>query len=164
MPATNQREALLQTIERKPHLNDRFELIQRIDPNGGGGQFSLVLRARDRHGDRDVALKFFDPSQRGDVYRWESFKRETELLPQFQGKPDILQCLCPLTEFKEPFENQLGIVFNVDFAFYAELAKCDDHSLADGLEKPVIAGFRKGNRLIVRVPRWFWHASQEGLH
>jgi hypothetical protein len=56
---TSQREALLQTIEKKPHLNDRFEKIERIDPDGGGGQFSLVLRARDRHTTQEVALKFF---------------------------------------------------------------------------------------------------------
>lgn len=85
-----------------------------------------MLKARDRHTSQDVALKFFDPSQRNDTYRWESFKREVELLPRFSGRPDILQCVCPITEFKEPFQNPLGIVIHVDFAFYAvELAEYD---------------------------------------
>lgn len=122
----SQRDALLRTIEQKPHLSNRFEAMQRIDANGGGGQFSLVLRARDGHTNRDVALKFFDPAQRTDMYRWESFKREVELLPRFDGRPDILQCVCPITEFQEPFQNPFGIVLNVDFAFYAvELAEYD---------------------------------------
>jgi serine/threonine protein kinase len=122
----SQRDALLQTIEKKPHLNDRFEGMQRIDAEGGGGNFSLVLKARDRHTSRDVALKFFDPQKLTEKYRWESFKREVELLPRFDGKQDILQCICPLTEFKEPFENALGIVLHVDFAYFAiELAAYD---------------------------------------
>ena len=100
--------------------------MQRVDPEGGGGQFSLVLRARDRHTNQDVALKFFDPNQRRDLYRWESFKREVDLLPHFQGKLDILQCVSPLMEFEERFQNPSGIVYIVEFAFYAvELAQCD---------------------------------------
>ena len=122
----SQRDALLRTIEQKPHLNNRFEAMQRIDANGGGGQFSLVLRARDGLTNQDVALKFFDPAQRTDVYRWEAFKREVELLPQFNGRSDILQCVCPISEFKEPFQNAIGIVLHIDFAFYAvELADYD---------------------------------------
>jgi len=123
---TAQREALLQTIEQKPHLNGRFERMERIDQHGGGGQFSLVFRALDRHTKQDVALKFFDPTQRTDMYRWESFKREIDLLPEFNRKPDILQCLSGLMEFKENFTSQLGIIFGVDFAYYAvELAEYD---------------------------------------
>lgn len=121
-----QRDALLRTIEQKPHLSNRFERMQRIDADGGGGQFSLVLRAHDRHRNREVALKFFDPAQRSDAYRWECFKREVDLLPGFDGRPDILQCVCPMTEFKEPFQNHVGIVLHIDFAFYAvELAAYD---------------------------------------
>jgi serine/threonine protein kinase len=127
LTAKNQRDALLQTIEQKAHLHDRFEKMQRIDPDGGGGHFSLVLSARDRHSKKDVALKFFDPMKRADAYRWECFKREAELLPRFDGKPDILQCLCPMTEFAEGFAHPVtGLVFNVDFAYYAvELAEYD---------------------------------------
>ena len=130
----NQRDALLRTIEQKTHLSNRFEGMQRIDADGGGGQFSLVMRARDRHTNREVALKFFDPAQRTDIYRWESFKREIELLPEFNGKADILQGVCPLTEFIEPFQNPFGIVLHIDFAFYAvELAEYDVNSaIVDG--------------------------------
>ena len=96
MPATSQREALLQTIEKKAHLNDRFEGMRRIDQEGGGGQFSLVLRARDRDTNRDVALKFFDPSQRSDLYRWESFKREVDILPRFQGRLEYTAMSCSI--------------------------------------------------------------------
>jgi serine/threonine protein kinase len=127
LAAKSQRDALLQTIEQKPHLNDRFEKMQRIDPDGGCGQFSLVVRARDRHSGRGVALKFFDPVKRSDTYRWECFKREAQLLPTFSGKPDILQCLCPMKEFQEGFQHPVtGLVFYVDFAYYAvELAEYD---------------------------------------
>jgi serine/threonine protein kinase len=122
----SQRDAILQTIEQKPHLNDRFERMLRIDAEGGGGCFSLVLKAWDRHTNREVALKFYDPAKRSETYRWESFKREVLLLPTFDGKPDILQCVCPLTEFKEPFAHATGIVLDVDFAYYAvELATYD---------------------------------------
>lgn len=156
MPASNQRDALLRTIEQKRHLKDqRFEGMQRIDPEGGGGQFSLVLKAKDRHSNRDVALKFFDPAKRGDAYRWESFKREVELLPRFLGKSDILQCVCPLTEFQEPFENPAGIELKIDFAFYAvELANCDVSAAIAGnkwspLERLVC--FRSMCRAVQRV-------------
>lgn len=100
--------------------------MQRIDADGGGGQFSLVLRARDRHSNRDVALKFFDPAKRSETYRWECFKREAQLLPTFNGKPDILQCVCPLTEFKEAFQHFTGVELYIDYAYYAvELADYD---------------------------------------
>jgi serine/threonine protein kinase len=123
---TAQREALLQTIEQKPHLGGRFEKIERIDQDGGGGQFSLVVRALDRHTQQGVALKFFDPTQRTDTYRWECFKREIDLLPGFHRKPDILQCVSGLTEFREEFTNPFGIIYGVDFAYYAvELADYD---------------------------------------
>jgi serine/threonine protein kinase len=159
---TSQRDALLRTIEQKTHLGGRFEGMQRIDPDGGGGQFSLVLRARDRHTNRDVALKFFDPAQRNDVYRWESFKREIQLLPGFDGKPDILQRVCPLTEFKEPFQNPFGIVLDIDFAYYAvELAAYDvsaaiSENRWDAAEKLVC--FRGMCRAVQRIHReWVAH-------
>jgi serine/threonine protein kinase len=103
--------------------------MRRIGTDGGGGQFSLVLEALDKETNRKVALKFFDPSQRNDQYRWDSFKREVELLPGFHGRQDILQCVCPLAEFKEPFKSIVGIVLHIDFAYYAvELAEYDVNS------------------------------------
>ena len=134
MPAsTSQREALLRTIEQKAHLDHRFERIERIDSEGGGGVFSLILRAWDRHSKEYVALKFFDPAKRSDTYRWECFKREVDILPRFDGKRDILQCRCHLSEFTENFANPLGIVYPVPFAYYAvELAHYDvSAALAD---------------------------------
>jgi 3-phosphoinositide dependent protein kinase-1 len=127
LTATSQRDALLKTIEQKAHLDDRFEKMQRIDPDGGGGHFSLIVRARDRQSNKDVALKFFDPGQRTNMYRWECFKREAQLLPTFEGKPDILQCLCPMKEFAEGFQHPMtGLVIYVHFAYYAvELAEYD---------------------------------------
>jgi serine/threonine protein kinase len=157
LPNTSQRDALLQTIERKPDLGGRFEKIQRIDTDGGGGQFSLVLQALDRQTKRQVALKFFDPRKRTDTYRWESFKREIKLLPMFGGKADILQCVCPITEFKEPFQNPLGIVLDIEFAFYAvELAVCDvNAAIIDKRWTPMkkLEYFRAMCRAVQRIHR-----------
>jgi len=126
VPPDPNRNLFLRVIEQRLDINGRFVDMQRIDPNGGNGTFSLVFRARDRSINRIVALKFFHPDYRPDAYRWQSFKREAELLQRLIGQSDIIQSLSPMSEFIEALPLSSGGVYNLRFGYYAvELASSD---------------------------------------
>jgi serine/threonine protein kinase len=130
------REAILAAIERQKELGGRFEQISRI--GGGHGHFSLIVTAYDRVTKTRVALKFYDPEQRSDSYRWDCFNRESRMLEHFIGEPDIVQRIAPIDDFSLPFDH-FGIKLQVRFAYYAlELATGD------------VGGVIAGNRLHTR--------------
>lgn len=151
----NQTEALLRTIEKQALLSNRFSNIRRISPSGGDGSFSLLVTADDKHSKERVVLKFFDPAQRTDAYRWKCFQREPELLQKFSGHRDILQCVSALDEFTEVFTNQFGFGIPVPFAFYGlEVAKEDVGRaiLRDGWKpRSKLEAFRAMCRAVQRV-------------
>ena len=151
-----QRDTLLQTIERRTLIGDRFSDVRRLGTDGGDGHFSLLLTALDRlTGDR-VALKFFDPAHSRDQYRWECFQREPRILLKFKGCRDILQCLAPHDEFQVPFTHG-PLTYNIPFAYYAVELASHDVSAAilsqklDAIEKLII--FRAMCRSIQRIQR-----------
>jgi serine/threonine protein kinase len=118
-------EFLLQIIESKRELGDRFTQIKRMGVSGGGGAFSIVFSAFDKTSNARVALKFFDPNV-SDPYRFDSFKREADLLATLRGQADILQLIAPTTEFTEKLQHGNGFSFDLPFRYYAaELARCD---------------------------------------
>lgn len=121
------RGALLGILEGRRDIDGRFEQITRIGRLGGGGHWSLLVSAWDRHSKKRVALKFYDPLRRQDAYRWSCFQREAELLPRFAGQPDILQCVAPLSQFEEFVRHESSHVeFPITFAYYGvELAESD---------------------------------------
>ena len=127
------RQTILEIIERRSFIDSRFESISRIDAEGGGGAFSVLVTAHDRILGIRVALKFFDPRQRlsGNQYRWSSFQREAALLSRFVGQQDILQSIAPVSEFTETFVSG-GLSWPVPFAYHAtELASGDvGHAIA----------------------------------
>ena len=111
-------------VEKRNTLDGRFTNIRRIDPTGGGGNFSLLFVAQDNTTGSEVALKFFRPDRYTptDFYRWESFRRESVLLERLRGCKDVVALVCPQSEFTEypipsmPF-------YEIKFAYYAlELA------------------------------------------
>src|ERR1044071_2581324 len=131
-PSDPQRETLLRTIENRRVLADRFEDLTRLGTAGGDGHFSLIVTAYDVQTRQRVALKFFHPSHLRDQYRWNCFLREPAVLQLFVGKPDILQCLAPRSEFSVPFSH-MGMVLDIPFAYYAvELASHDVNSVILG--------------------------------
>jgi serine/threonine protein kinase len=120
--SVGQRESLLRIVESKDRLGGRFTNIQRIDPTGGGGNFSLVFSAKDEVSAREVALKFYDPLKRSDRYRFAAFEREAAVLGELSGQPDVLQILAPLDTFIQPFTAG-GISIGLEFSYFAiELA------------------------------------------
>lgn len=120
----NDRENFLKIIEAQESINGRFTKIRRIDPKGGSGSFSLVFKAFDEDTKQDVALKFYDPSQRGVRYRVRCFEREAIILDSLKGQKDILQIICPLTQFsRQVIDAGTGICTTDNLAFFAtELA------------------------------------------
>ncbi len=115
-PADN-REAYLQLIECQPLINDRFKNIRRIDPNGGDGNFSLVFTSHDVITDKEVVLKFFDPSLNLDIDRLARFKREGEILKKLKGKPNILECIDGTCELPIGLVHESGIKIDMIFNF-----------------------------------------------
>lgn len=149
-----QRETLLQTIESQAIVGGRFCDIQRLGPAGGGGQFSLLMTALDQLTGERVALKFFDPSQSSDHYRWECFRREPNVLMKFKGARDILQCLAPPAQFDLPFTHG-SLTLSIKFAYYAlELASHDVNAaiLSDSLKpRDKLVTFRAMCRAVQRI-------------
>jgi serine/threonine protein kinase len=125
-PATDpNRDLLLQLVENRSNLGGRFNNIQRINPVGGGGWFSLVFSADDATTGASVVLKVFHPGERGDAYRWDCFQRESTIAHALSGEPDVLTCVCSMAEFFEDLPTPVG-PFRVPFAYYAsERAECD---------------------------------------
>jgi serine/threonine protein kinase len=125
VPSDPYRETYLQTVERRPIIDGRFETPRRIDSIGGSGNFSPVFTARDKTNRTDVVLKFFHPGMLQDSYRWQSFQREAQLLEKLAGQKNIISLVAPRSEFVEVFSAH-GLDFPVKFSYYAvEKAICD---------------------------------------
>lgn len=93
-PARNQnRETWIKLIENQPLIENRYSKIKRLTENAGEGNFSLMFTAFDNFTSQKVALKFFNPTQLGNVYRVECFEREVKILQMFRDQPNILQII-----------------------------------------------------------------------
>jgi serine/threonine protein kinase len=125
-PATDpNRNLLLQLVEAKGSLNGRFSNIQRVDPQGGGGWFSLVFFADDAATGSRVAIKVFHPTERADAYRLGCFNREAAVAAQLAGEPDIITCVAPLGEFLETVTTSVGPM-TIPFGFFVLEAATGD--------------------------------------
>ena len=115
-PQSNHRESWIKLIESQEVISDRYYDIQRIDSNAGDGQFSLVFKARDRYQKKrkEVVLKFFNPLLYGDLYRYESFHRESYILKDLRGQRNILPLIQEKTEITL---NLNGIPFSLTLRF-----------------------------------------------
>lgn len=100
------REPWIRLIEKQKDIRDRYFDVKRISSTAGDGQFSLVFKAKDRLQKKEsaVALKFFSPLALSDRYRYEAFHRESRILSEFKGQPNIL----PLIEGKTELALNLG--------------------------------------------------------
>jgi serine/threonine protein kinase len=138
-------------IEARRDIGGRFTDLRLV----GDGYSSLVFSARDNANDRDVAVKVFRPDRHGDAYRYQCFRRESILLEQLAGTPNILGFVTGYAEFDELLHTKNGIPFPVKFSYYAvELASSDvsevirqNHWTAE--EK--LLGFREMCKAIQRI-------------
>lgn len=98
------REQLVRTIESQKEINGRYTQIKRLGNNAGSGHFSLVFCALDSESNDRVCLKVYNVF-RMDDYRLGCFTRESRILDQLRGQPDIL----PIVETENTFtlEGQL---------------------------------------------------------
>ncbi len=86
-------EGYLQLIESQSIINDQYINIDRIDPDGGGGCFSLVFTAYDQNAKKEVILKFFHPKHLSNKDRLDRFHREGKILETLRGEPNILESI-----------------------------------------------------------------------
>lgn len=120
------RDACLQIVESRSAIGGRFSGIHRVGTSGGNGNFSLLFSARDGQTNQDVALKFYRPDKLGESYRWESFRREAQILEELAGQQDIVGWVAPLSSFVETMTSPQGVPFPISFSYYAmELAVAD---------------------------------------
>jgi serine/threonine protein kinase len=149
-------EPFLQLVESKSGLCQRFTSIKRLGNGGGGGYFSLLFRAQDRDTNREVALKFLDPTVT-DAYRLESFVREVEILGTLDGQPDILKPYSGMMEIVETFQHALGMLLKIPLKFYAaELAHSDVGAVLNGYSvdpADKLIQFRTMCRAVQRIHR-----------
>lgn len=114
------RPVYLQIVESQSLIGGRFKNLQRIDADGGGGNFSLVFTADDTVGGNSVVVKVFHPDERSDAYRLACFHREAEILASLRGEPDIIRSITALEEFVETVKTQVaGLQFTITFSYYA---------------------------------------------
>jgi len=99
VPTENQyRENLIRIIESQKTINKRYRNIRRINEIAGDGRFSLVFVAYDIETEKEILLKFFDPTVK-DRYRIDCFDREAKILQDLRGQKNIVQ----LVEGKSTF-------------------------------------------------------------
>lgn len=125
----------LATVEGLSVLDGRFTTIQRIDQEGGTGNFSLVFRARDLVSNRDVALKFYNPQRLGNHYREACFEREAKVLEGLGSHRDIIRLVAPRSTLVTPIAGPWPIAL---FYYATELATSDlQQELARGPQPPL---------------------------
>jgi serine/threonine protein kinase len=118
--------ALLGLIEAQPPLQGRFGKLKRIDPNGGRGAFSLIFTAEDALTGKSVVVKAFPSPFVMDTYRWECFKRESEMLERLSGHDRIIQIVTPWTQLAVPL--QYGMTIDIPY-YTVERAEDDVESV-----------------------------------
>lgn len=116
----SQQESYIKLIESQKIICDRYVDICRIDENAGDGNFSLVFKAKDiQNKKRWVVLKFFNPLQIGDSYRFECFHRESEILKDLRGQYNILPLIQEKTALNFLLETKDGLPFSLNLVFYS---------------------------------------------
>lgn len=102
----------------------RFLVKKGLNFDGGNktsGNFSVIYQAEDSSLSKEVVLKFYDPdvaASAAESYRYDSFKREVEVLNQLKGKyrcPQIITDIEQL-EYAVPLKDQ---VLKLPASFFA---------------------------------------------
>jgi serine/threonine protein kinase len=112
------REALLQFVEGCPDIEGRFTNFRRLDPEGGGGAFSLVFTADDTQNSAErVVVKVFNPTV-ADPYRVACFQRESDVLQKLLGQKDIIRLIAPASTFTVMVGTSGGLQVPYPFKYY----------------------------------------------
>ena len=103
---------------------ERFDDIVHL---GGKGNFSFMFKAKEKLTNRDVAIKFYHPFRREEMYRLQSFYREVKLLESLKGSKNVIELLGGLSSISvDLILGGSGAKYSVPFEYYVmELAKSD---------------------------------------
>jgi serine/threonine protein kinase len=143
----SQRESLLQLLEALSDLDGQYTQQRRVNPIGGGGNFSVILSARESITARHVAIKIMDPYCK-DPYRLACFQREEYVLRSLRGEEGILVSLSDLSTLTVPLTGPGGIAFPLTLEYFVtELAR---YSLRDEIDQA-----SRTNRTILTQLRTF---------
>jgi len=118
---SNQRKPFIDLIESQGTIDNRYTDLKAIDPNGGGGHFSILIKARDLQSSKQrkmVALKFFDPGGYKDTYRLNCFSRESDILLQLRGQRNILPIVQGKSDLQVKLKSEQGIEFPLQLIYY----------------------------------------------
>lgn len=114
------RENYIRLIESQHIICDRYTDVSRIDENAGDGYFSLVFKAKDvLNKGKEVALKFFSPLHYGNTYRLDCFERESQILKDLQGQPNILPLIQEKADLNLVLETKEGVRLPLSLVFYS---------------------------------------------
>ena len=100
MIAQENNDGFVRLILNQKAINDRYVPLGLISADKG--YFSVLFKGYDNKLDKEVAIKFFDPSKRteNNEYRLRCFHRESELLEKFRGKSNIIQLVNGVSNFE----------------------------------------------------------------
>lgn len=114
-----QADFILKAVPALPAVAALYADVEAIDPDGGGGQFSVVFRARHLQKDRLVALKFFKDDN-NDPYRRACFDREGKLLAGLlRDEPLFVQLQEAPSVITERLVHPIGVPYEIVLPYLA---------------------------------------------
>lgn len=105
-------------------ISNRFHPLELITDKGN---FSILIKCSDSLLKKEVALKFFDPSQKNDEYRLRCFHREAKILERFKGQDNIIELIEGLSSHEILLKDSVSgaeLSFNYEY-IVLELAESD---------------------------------------
>lgn len=93
-------DGFVRLILKQKQINNRYVPLGLISADKG--YFSVLFKGYDNQLDKEVAIKFFDPTKKTEKYEYRvrCFHREAELLEKFRGKKNIIQLVDGLSNFE----------------------------------------------------------------
>lgn len=93
-------DGFVRLILKQKQINNRYVPLGIISTDKG--YFSVLFKGYDNQLNREVAIKFFDPTKMTAKYeyRLRCFHRESELLEKFRGTKNIIQLVDGLSNFE----------------------------------------------------------------
>lgn len=95
MNLSQQQLSLITSLEKEPILSGRYTDIRCVNASNERrvGVISLVFKAIDTVTNNPVAIKFLDPDIMQNIYRFQAFEREPEILRRILNKRRCLQLI-----------------------------------------------------------------------
>ncbi len=116
---TQQRQNFVRSIEAEGRIENRFSNIKGLNATGGGGHFSVIFVAFDEKTQKEVALKFYDPSKMGVVDRLDRFEREAKILTCLKNEEMIVDIIDgQLKYLSKQLTDNTGFTYEIRHPFF----------------------------------------------